>query len=234
VVQVAEAPEAPEHSHSERSLGSSSSAKWIAAGAACVVGIGLGALGNTLVTPGHSLAVPTGIVAAIGGGLLLVAWVVCCFRARRQAGWIFAVGIAVVTVLACLWTFEFALPASIEWSNATAQAQAALEAAQHAPAPVHGHVSRYPCSVHTTGSVGPLAAPYQRCTIWSPEGHIVSFVASGPGGSGGLVYTDRPSVSFPDQCARHMVGKWWLVAPLTDSNGDPGTCYFGYGYHGGP
>src|SRR5271163_300675 len=89
--------------------------QWAAAMAAVVIGIALGALGTVLVTPGQSLAVPTAIVAAVGGGIVLVSWVVASFRARRQAGWVLAVGAAVVTVLACLWTFEFALPAAIEW-----------------------------------------------------------------------------------------------------------------------
>jgi hypothetical protein len=130
-----------------------------------VIGIGLGAQGSMLVTPGQSLAVPTAIVAAVGGGIMLVAWLVASFRAGRQAGWIFAVGAAVVTVLACLWTFEFALPASIEWSDATAQAQAAFGRLQHSPENFHGTVPPQPCIVHATGSVGLLSAPYKgvRC-----------------------------------------------------------------------
>ena len=231
MVQVTETP-AP--APAERLPGSTPSARWAAALTVVIIGIGLGALGGMLVRPGQSLAVPTAIVAAVGGGIMLVAWVVASFRAGRQAGWIFAVGTAVVTALACLWTFEFALPASVEWSNATAQAQAAFSRLQHSPENFHGNVPPQPCIVHATGSVGPLSAPYKECAVWTPVGHAVTFIASNPNASGGLVYTDRPSAFFADECERHLVGRWWMFAPSTDSNGDPGSCYFGYRFHGGP
>jgi hypothetical protein len=231
VVQVTETP-AP--TPVERLPGSTPSARWAAAVTVVVIGIGLGALGTMLVTPGQSLAVPTAIVAAVGGGIMLVAWVVASFRAGRQAGWIFAVGAAVVTVLGCLWTFEFALPTSIEWSDATAQAQAIFIGLQRSPENFHGTVPPQPCVVHTTGSVGPLSAPYRECAVWTPVGHEVTFTANSPNSFRGLAYTDRPSVFFADECERHLVGKWWMFAPSTVSNGDPGSCYFGYQFHGGP
>jgi hypothetical protein len=231
---VAQLSETSALAPADRLPGSTSAARWAAAVAVVVIGIGLGVLGTVLVTPGQSLAVPTAIVAAVGAGIVLVAWIVASFRASRQAGWIFAVGTAIVVVLACLWTFEFALPASIEWSNATAQAQAVFVRLQHSPEDFHGTVPPQPCTVHATGSVGPLPAPYKECAVWTPEGHAVSFVASSPSASGGLVYTDRPSAFFADECERHLIGKWWMFAPSTDSNGDPGSCYFGYRFHGGP
>lgn len=172
---------------------STPSARWAAVLAAVVIGIALGALGTALVTPGRSLAVPTAIVAAVGGGIVLVSWLDASFRAGRQAGWILAVGAALVTVLACLWTFEFALPATIEWSGATAQAQEAFSRLRHSPQNFHGTVPLQPCIVHSSGSVGPLTAPYKECAVWTPVGHAVTFVASSPNASGGLVYTDRPS-----------------------------------------
>jgi hypothetical protein len=201
---------------------------------AVTIGVGLGAVGTVLVTPGHSLAVPTAIVAGIGAAIVLVSWVVASFRANRQAGWIFAVTVAVVTVLAIVWTFEFALPAAIEWSNATAQAQEALNLLQHSSQKHDGTVRPQPCIVHATGSVGPLPAPYEECAIWTPVGQWVNFYPSNPDVHGGLVYTDNPSTSFADQCTRHLVGKWWMIAPSTDSNGDPGSCFIGYRYVGGP
>jgi hypothetical protein len=226
VVQVAQTP-------TERLPGSSSRARWVAAAAAVVVGIGLGALGTTLVTPGQSLAVPAAVVAGIGGSVVLVSWVVASFRSGRQAGWIFAVAAGAVTVLAVIWTFESALPAAIEWSDATAQAQDALSLLQHSPQNRRGTVPPQPCVVHSTGSVGPLAAPYQECAIWTPVGHQVTFIADGPNAAGGLVYTDRPATSFADECARRLVGDWWMFASSTDSDGDPGSCYFGYRFEGG-
>ena len=230
VVQVTEtSPPVP----SEHLPGSTSSSRWVAAVTVVVVGFGLGTLGTQLVTPGESLAVPTSIVAAAGGTLALIAWVVASFRAGRQAGWIFAVGTALVTVLACLWTFEFALPASIEWSSATAQAHATFSQLQHSPENVHGTVVPPPCTLHTTGSVGPLSAPYKECALWSPVGHELIFTADPSNAPRGLAYTDRPSVFFADECVRHLVGMWWMFAPSTDSNGDPGSCFFGYRFHGG-
>jgi len=212
---------------------SSPKARWAALVAAVATGVGLGATGNVLVSPGRSLAVPTAIVAGIGAAIVLGSWVVASVRAGRQAGWIFAVGVGVVTVLASVWTFEFALPAAVEWSDATAQAQSALSQVQHSPQNRHGTVPPHPCVLHANGSIGPLAAPYRECTIWTPIGHMVSFVASGPGADGGLLYTDRPSASFADECARHLVGDWWMFASSTDSNGDPGSCYLGYTFRGG-
>ncbi len=231
---MAQVTESPAPAPAERLPGSAASAQWATAVTVVVIGIGLGALGTSLLTPGHSLAVPTAIVAAVGGGLLLVAWVVASFRAGRQAAWILAVGTAVATVFACLWTFEFALPASIEWSDATAQAQAIWSRLEHSPENVHGTVPVQPCIVHSTGSVGPLPAPYKECAYWTPMGHAVSFIASGANSSGGLVYTDRSSSFFADECERHLIGSWWVFAPSTDSNGNPGSCPIGYRFHGGP
>jgi hypothetical protein len=199
---------------------------------AVAIGVGLGALGTALVTPGRSLAVPTAIVAVIGGSILLASWVVASFRAGRQAVWTFAVGVAAMTALACVWTFEFALPAAIEWSDATAQAEQSLSLAQHSPQNVFGTVPSHPCVTHTSGSIGPLDAPYKACTIWTPIGHLVEYNAIGTGAQGGLVYTDRPSASFEDECARHLVGRWWMFAPAK-SNDSPGSCYIGYRFSGG-
>lgn len=231
VVQEAQAPTPADNGLLP---GSSTSAQWVAAGAAAAIGIALGALGTVLVAPGQSLAVPTGIVAAVGGGIVLVSWVVASFRARRRAGWVLAVGVAVVTVLACLWTFEFALPAALEWSSATVQAQNTFNRLHHSSQMRHGTLPPQPCIVHDSGSVGPLTAPYKECAIWTPEGHALTFVSGSKRNSGGLVYTDRPSAFFADECDRHLIGNWWMFAPSTVSNGDPGSCSYGYQFHGGP
>ncbi len=83
------------------------------------------------------------------------------------------------------------------------------------------------------GSVGPFAAPYEECTIWTPVGHLVTFMADSPNTHGGLVFTDRPSTAFQDERVRHLVGNWWMFAPSTDANGDPGSCSFGYRFADG-
>ena len=206
---------------------------WVPIGAAIVLGVGLGILGTTLVTVGRSLAVPSAIVAGVGAAVVLVSWVLASFRPQRRAGWIFAVSAAAVTVLAAAWTFEFALPAAVAWSDATAQAQAALRVLQHSPQNYHGTVRPQPCLVHPTGSVGPISAPYKECAIWTPVGHSVTFESASAGAQGGLLYTNRPSTSFEDMCVRHLVGSWWMFSSAADANGDPGSCSFGYGFLGG-
>jgi hypothetical protein len=232
--QVVLATQTPSSVDAERLPDSRSWVRWVASLAAFVVGIGLGALGTVLVVSGESLLVPTAIVAAVGGGMALASWVMASFRSGRQAGWIFAVGVVAVTVLACVWTFEYALPAAIGWSDATAQAQDVFSRLRLAAQDSHGTLPPQPCTVHGSGSVGPLAAPYKECAVWTPVGHSVSFVPTSPSASGGLVYTDRPSAFFADECERHLIGNWWMFSSSTNSNGDPGSCSFGYRFHGGP
>jgi hypothetical protein len=205
----------------------------VSVGAAVLLGGGLGFLGTTLVTVGRSLAVPAAVVAGVGGAVVLVSWVLASFRPQRRAGWIFAVSAAAVTVLAVAWTFEFALPTAIAWSDATAQAQAALRVLQHSPQNHQGTVRPQPCVVHPTGSVGPISGPYKECAIWTPVSHMVTFESDSAGAQGGLLYTNRPSTSFEDLCVRHLVGSWWMFASSTDANGDPGSCYLGYRFIGG-
>jgi hypothetical protein len=206
---------------------------WLPVGVAIVLGVGLGILGMTLVTVGRSLALPAAIIAGVGGVVVLASWVLASFRPQRRAGWIFAVSAAAATLLATVWTFEFALPAAIALSGATAQAQAALRVLQHSPQNHQGTVHPQPCVVHRTGSVGPLSAPYKACAIWTPVGHTVMFESDSAGVRGGLLYTNRASTSFEDLCVRHLLGSWWMFASSTDANGDPGSCYLGYTFIGG-
>jgi len=182
----------------------------------------LGYLGWVLPGPGGSLAVPTLIVAGIGCATGIACWMITGSRAT-------AVAILGVTVLASVWTFAFSLPASLLWSpDATAQATTALQQITSSPRNQFG-VPLQPCSTMTTGSVGPIDAPYRHCAVSTPEGHFVIFTSAGLTGRG-LGYTDIGAATFPNECSRHLTGNWWMFT--ADSSGT-GGCPIGYQFHGG-
>jgi hypothetical protein len=187
-----------------------------------LVAIVLGYLGWVLPSPGGSLVVPTLIVFGIGCAAGIACWIIA-------GSWVTAVAVVGVTVLASVWTFSFSLPASVAWdSNATSQAQTALQQLASSPRNQYG-VPLRPCSTRTTGSVGPIGAPYRQCSVSTPEGHFVIFTAGGLTGRG-LGYTDVGAATFPDQCSRHLTGEWWMFT--RDSSGTSG-CPIGYQFHGG-
>ena len=210
--------------------------QYVAVVAAVVIGVLLGMLGTARLTPGGSLMVPTAVVLGAGALIVLLAWVVASFAYRTRWLWAFALAVAASTVLAAAWTFLFALPVSLALdSAATNQAHAALARAA-ARQDAHGTAPPGMCTVHDAGGLGPLAAPYHECTIWSPLAHLVTFEAWGSGRSGGLAYiaSVRPDVStLPDQCVRHLLGSWWMYGEPSNANGDPGQCPIGYRFEGG-
>lgn len=183
----------------------------------------LGYLGWVLLSPGDSLIVPTVIVFGIGCVVAIASWIVGGGRAM-------AVGVFAIAVVASIWTFAFSLPASLAWSSgATLQAQAALT--RPGPTKVSPADESYlPCSVVRSGAVGPLDAPYQVCVTSFNKVHIVRFVTlERP--SRGVAYTDVGDSSFPDECARHLIGMWWMF--VEDTSGI-GNCPIGYQFQGGP
>ncbi len=187
-----------------------------------LVAIVLGYLGWVLPSPGGSLVIPTLIVFGIGCVAGIACWIITGSRAT-------AVAILGVTVLASVWTFSFSLPASVIWgSNATSQAHTALQQLASSPRNQYG-VPLRPCSTRTTGSVGPIGAPYRQCAVSTPEGHFVIFTAAGRTGRG-LGYTDIGAATFPDQCSRHLTGEWWM---FTEDSSGTGGCPIGYQFHGG-
>jgi hypothetical protein len=225
--------ELAEDAPTESDAVSSSRPDVLATVAVIVVALVLGYLGWILPIPGGSLVVPALIVLGVGAGVALVGWVAASFRPLQRWRWIFAVGAGVVAVLASLWTFAFSLPASLAWdSNATAQAEAALASLRVS---AHGGVAPLqPCTLHGSGSVGPLDAPYVECAIWTPEGHFVTFRASGSEPARGIGFTDAGARTFPDECTRHLFGEWWMFTGSADTDGDPGTCPIGYQFQGAP
>jgi hypothetical protein len=188
-----------------------------------VTAIGLGVLGWILPTPGGSLAIPTLIVFGIGCAIGVVLWI-------GSVTWTPLACIAVITVTASVWTFAFSLPtAMILDSGATSQAEAALAQLASSPRGRYGIPLR-PCVTEEVGSVGPVSAPYSRCAVSTPEGHVVLFTAVGH--NGGVGFTDRFAATFLDECTRHLAGKWWMFT--VETKGTAGGCPIGYQFHGGP
>jgi hypothetical protein len=193
-------------------------------------------LGWTIPSVGGSLVIPTVIVFGIGAAVAVVGSLVARARLHHQELGIFAVSSSIVAVLAAIWTFQFAMPFAIWSSNATAQAQAALSALQYSPLNTHGIVEGPPCTVRTTGSAGPLQAPYIECGTWTPEGHFVTFQEYGGqrGGAGGTLGYARPGLDiFPDQCVRQLFGDWSMSSGPSSNTPDPGSCPIGYHFQGG-
>ncbi len=182
----------------------------------------LAGLGWALPVPGGSLIDPTLVVLGLGVVGAVAFWI----AVGRPAS---SLAILVVTGLAAVWTFAFSLPASLAWNaGAAAQAHEALTRLVTSPKGAAG-VPLRPCWTVTSGSVGKLPAPYRVCAVSSPEGHIVTFSTLGRPWRG-LGFTDRDAAaSFPDECARHLVGKWWMF--ISDPGGT-GTCPIGYRFSG--
>jgi hypothetical protein len=193
-----------------------------------LVGLVLGYLGWVLPTPGEPILTPTLVVAATGAAIGGLSWFVACFKPAWRDLWTFAVAVFVLTVAASFWTFEFSLPAAMAWdSSATQRAQSALLQLQHEPTNPRG-TPLYACTKVETGSIGPLDAPYTECAVSNPQGHFVTYTVLGPGPASGVGYTDIGAATFPDECSRHLVGRWWMFGPDPD-----GGCPMGYQFHGG-
>jgi hypothetical protein len=201
-----------------------------AALAAIPIGMGLGVLGMVLLTPGGSLLGPAlevlgvGLAIAISTGLAIA--VPIRSRLHRLLPFSFMVGI--LTVAAATWTFEFSLPASVEWSNATSTAQHIFAVLTHGANPKV--VPAHPCTTVQRGSVGPLRAPYRECPVWTPEGHFIVFSALTATPEQGIAFTNTGAATFPDECSRHLIGQWWM---FTEENDGLGDCPIGYTFHGG-
>ena len=170
-----------------------------------------------LVSPGASLMVPCVAVAAfvlvaLAAGLVIL---VPFGSPRAIVSYVLVAGLFGMAVI--WWTWAFSLSAPMAWdSGATPHTLAAL-----AKAPTHS--SR--CVVVTTGGIGPLRAPYQECAIGPSHAGTVHFYAMSGGSvvspSRGLVFDEGPASFLSDECARHLVGRWYAFT------GDPagGTGY---------
>jgi hypothetical protein len=114
-------------------------------------------------------------------------------------------------------------------AGASPDARAVLERVAASPKNANG-VPANPCAVVDQGGVGPMQAPFSECAGSTPYGDFVRFTTlSRP--FRGLGYTDLGAATFPDECSRHLTGKWWMF--VVDSNG-MGNCPTGYRFAGAP
>jgi hypothetical protein len=170
---------------------------------------------------------PTLIVAGLGAVVAFVGFLFALHPHLRSLR-VFCVLVVGFTIAAAVWTYQFAIPASVAWDgNAVPQAQRALARANAIGNPLQQ------CWTIREGSIGPIDAPYTECATSDPGFHIVTFVSgpveTGPDVRGGLAYTDRGAGSFADECSRHLIGQWWT---FTRDDGT-GGCPVGYRFHGG-
>ena len=176
----------------------------------------LGYLGWILPSVGGSVVIPTLIVFGIG---LLIVIIGCAVAMDRPRWKPFAIGAVIATVLASIWTFQFSLALQIQFSNATAQAKAALQRSYSSQdgIPV--------CTVQASGSLGPLSAPYRECV----SGQMVTFNPVG-NQTARLIYADNGSVDLQDACVRPLMGGWTMFTALSDA----AACPNGYKFIPGP
>jgi hypothetical protein len=204
--------------------------RWAATlGAVVVVGTGLGYLGWVLPGPGGSVVFPTVAVCGVGVVFVVVAAALNLALPKRRFGWLLPVGIAVMTVTASIWTWQFSLAASINWSNTPTLVGRALAGAEGAPGSPDGTFG-HPCATVTSGHAGPLAAPYLECATVNPQGKAIVFTAGQGPSVHGLAFVEGGSGWFADQCSHHVLGPWWTFRALTDGTGG---CPFGYRFNAG-
>jgi hypothetical protein len=182
------------------------------------VTINLGYLGWVLPSVGGSLAIPTLIVLGIGCAIAVGWWI--SFR-----DWAVVIAVIAITIGASVWTFAFSLPTSLAWdSGATVQVQRAVALTNAGPK--RNGIPQQPCTNILTGHIGALGAPYSVC-VDSPS--LVTFTSmTRP--FRGYSYTDQ-GAAFPDECSKHLFGKWWMFVADVSGIGD---CPIGYQFHGGP
>ena len=180
-------------------------------GAIALVPILLGCLGWMLPSVGGSVVIPAVIVFGTGLLIVIIATAVAMDRPRWRP---FAISAVIATVLMSIWTFEFSLSMQIQFSNATAQARAAIESSHGVPT----------CSMHVRGSVGPLSAPYRECV----SGQMVTFTRAGTTQGGGLVYASNGVTGLQDACVFTLLDDWTMFAS------DATSCPQGYNFIPGP
>jgi uncharacterized membrane protein len=173
---------------------------------ALVFGAADGYVAYVIESPGTSLAGHCLPVAAIAVIVAAFGWLLLRSKWRRLR-LIFAISVLIAGFLATWWAWAFAMPAAMSWdSHATADALAALRGV---PA------EKLDCIVVTSGSIGPLDAPYQCCASAGSPGSTVTYSAGKPEDlelERGLIFNEGPPLS--DECVRHLTGDWYA---FTDS-----------------
>jgi hypothetical protein len=185
-----------------------------------VVGLALGYLAYVDESPGDTPAAAGALVALLVALVIAGGW---WLLQRRNRGLVrtFVVSMVVVGVLVVWWAWAFAMPLAMAWdSGATADALGALRGISP---------DQSVCVTVTSGSIGPLTAPYERCALDGPPGAEVTYFAGGSdnGLARGLIFFDGPLRGGADQFVRHLVGGWYAFTQ--DSSGA-----LGYTFTGGP
>lgn len=187
---------------------------------AILVGAVLGYVAYLVESPGLS---PAGACALCAFAVVVIAVVGWLFfkRGDRTLGRFFVLSIAVVGVLVVWWAWAFAMPAAMAWdSTATPNAIAALRnlPSEHSV-----------CKDVASGSVGPLAAPYERCAVIGQTGGQVEYFAGSSRNSPvrGLLFFDGSQLAGSGQFVRHLVGDWYAFTQ--DPSGALGYSFTGAG-----
>lgn len=177
-----------------------------------------GLLGWLLVRPGSSVLVPTAEVAVLAILPFVIGMAALSFSDNRQLHRLFIGLFGVLGPMAIAWTFFGVLPASVIWNSSGPQLAATATTGSNGG-----------CRLVTSGSIGLIDAPYNVCVTTFNGGTGVRFAAAD--GKSGYVYLTATSSSgwFPDECSRHLIGKWWMFG----SSDGIGDCPFGYQFHGG-
>lgn len=186
---------------------------------AILIGIAIGYLAYVIESPGTSLAGPCLLVLLLVGVATIAGWWWSRKR-NRSVAWLFAAAMCVVGVLVVWWAWAYAMPASMAWdSSANANALTALRGIE----PEHSV-----CEEVSSGSIGPLGAPYERCAIVGVPGATVTYYSGSAASSParGLIFFEGSRIAGTDQFVRHLVGDWYAFSQ------DP-TGILGYSFTGG-
>ncbi len=194
------------------------SALWFVAMVLMAVLLGAldGDLAFVIESPGSSLVGPVLLVALLAVTACGVGWWFLRDYSRFPV-WIIVGTLATMGILATWWAWAFAMPAAIAWDpNATPDALTALKGI-----PPDQSV----CKFVTTGSIGALNAPYERCALDGPLGAQVEYTP-GETGDRGLLFFEGSHLVGSDQYVRHLAGHWFAF-----NEGPPGIP--GYTFTGG-
>ena len=160
------------------------------------------------------------MVAAIAFGVVtlgLVLFFLGWLRSRR-ATIAFVVTVTSLTIPVAWWTSNYGLSLRMDWdTGATNQAKAAIV--------MESYLVSGRCGVVSSGSVGPVSAPFNRCVYVHPFTEVMYQSDNG----GGLIYVPATAPpSAPDLCVRQLSGGWWeFHRPLPE-------CPDGYRFVPGP
>jgi hypothetical protein len=160
-------------------------------------------LGYVLPDPGYSVLMPVVAIVFLGLIGLAVTWRALSGSHRRSLRRQLAVAIGGCTLMASVWSVEFAMPLSMTLGSGSAMQQArAAEMAQWNQK-VPGSA---PCTKFLHGHVGPLDAPYTVCP--DVANGTVEFT-KGDSLSHGIFYQLNRQGNGPAMCVRHLEGPWY-------------------------